>query len=388
MTSNNSIDDVLRAAVTEGHLPNVAAVVAGVDDILYEGAVGSITADSRLRVMSMTKTVTVVAALQLAESGDLDFGAPVGDYCPDFDKLEVLEGFKGDEPVMRPPRSRATVAQLASNTSGLSYGSHNADIARWERFVGMPSPLTGSAEIFKTPLVADPGTRVEYGLSADWLGRVIEVASGQKLDAYAKEKITTPLGMRETAFLLEPEKLKDAVPIHMRDGDGRWSRTDFELSQTPEYISGGGGLYSTPRDFMRFQQMLLGGGTLAGIEILAKSTVDSMFSNQVGDLFFPELVASTSPLLSEDIAFGPGNKWGLGLMLNTVSRPGMRAAGTGSWAGAANTYFWVDPVNAVTAALYTQALPFLASPIPQVYEAFEKSVYDLVRTTSWTATSR
>ena len=204
------IDSVLQAAVDAGAVPNVVAMAADTSGPIYEGAAGPravgasdpVTPDTMFRIASMTKIVTTTAALQLVERGKLDLDAPVDQYLPEFADLQVLEGFDGDTPRLRAPASRATVRQLVTHTSGLAYWFFNADIVRWEEATGTPNVLSGSNAIFAAPLVADPGAQYEYGINTDWLGRVVEAASGQSLDAYFAEHILGPLGMTSTTFLM------------------------------------------------------------------------------------------------------------------------------------------------------------------------------------------
>jgi CubicO group peptidase (beta-lactamase class C family) len=229
--------------------------------------------------------------------------------------------------------------------------------------------------VFTAPLLSDPGTRYEYGTNTDWLGRVVEVASGQSLDAYLDANVLGPLGMHHTTFLMSEEQRANSVPVHMRGEDGGWLATDFDWSQKPEWWAGGHGLYSTPRDYLAFQRMLLAGGTLGDAQILERATVDAAFTNQIGSLDFPAEMPSADPQSSADVNLGPGLKWGLGLLLNTQQQPGMRAAGSGAWAGLFNTHFWVDPSSGVTAAIYTQTLPFVEPRALKLLLDFERALY-------------
>jgi methyl acetate hydrolase len=377
------IDQVLHDAVESGVVPNVVAMAADEHGPIYEGAAGprvaggsdTVTADTTFRIASMTKMVATAAALQLVEQGRLDLDAPVETYRPEFAGLQVIEGFDGDTPRLRAPKSKATVRQLASHTSGLAYWFWNADIVRWEELTGTPNVLSGDAVIFTAPLVGDPGTISEYGISTDWLGRVVEAASDTPLDAYVTEHILAPLGMEHTAFAIGDEQRADLVPIHLRGKDGEWAPTEIDWARSPDYWAGGHGLYATPRDYLRFQRMLLGGGTLEGVRILKRETVDAAFTNQIGDLDFPPKITTADPGSSADFEAGPGQKFGLGLLLNTQRRPGMRAAGSGAWAGLFNTHFWVDRETGVTGAIYSQTLPFVEPPVFQVYSDFEKELY-------------
>jgi methyl acetate hydrolase len=379
-----SIDDVLQGAVDSGAVPNVAAIAADRKGIIYEGAAGPrvagesepVTVDTHFRIMSMTKMVATVAALQLMERGQLDFDAPIERYCPEWADLQVLEGFDGDTPRLRPPASKATVRQLVTHTSGASYWFWNADIVRWEAATGTPNVLSGENVIFTAPLVADPGTTYEYGINTDWLGKVIEAASGQTLDVFIEQNIARPLGMNESAFRMSAEQRANSVPVHLKGEDGTWAPSDIDLVQDPEYWAGGHGLHSTPRDFLKFERMLLGNGTSPdGVKILESETVDAAFTNQIGDLDFPAEIPTADPTSTHALNLGPGFKWGYGLLLNTEDIEGKRRAGSGAWAGLLNTHFWVDRSAGVTGAIYTQFLPFVTPEALQMYEDFERALY-------------
>src|SRR5215210_6609353 len=155
LRTTTGIDEVLEDAVAHGAVPGVVALAAGDEGLLYEGAAGvreagtsdAITADTMMRIASMTKMITTVAALQLVERGELDLDAPVQTYRPEWAELKVLEGFDGDTPRLREPRTRATVRHLATHTSGLGYWFWNADIDRYEQLTGVPNVLPGSAEV-------------------------------------------------------------------------------------------------------------------------------------------------------------------------------------------------------------------------------------------------
>jgi methyl acetate hydrolase len=378
------IDSVLQAAVDAGAVPNVVAMAADASGPIYEGAAGPravgandpVTPDTLFRIASMTKIITTTAALQLVERGKLDLDAPVDEYLPEFADLQVLEGFDGQEPRLRAPTTRATVRHLVTHTSGLAYWFFNADIVRWEEATGTPNVLSGSNAIFAAPLVADPGAQYEYGINTDWLGRVVEAAGGQSLDDYFAEHILGPLGMIQTTFLMNDEQRARSVPVHLRDDDGVWQAApDVDWSQEPEWWAGGHGLHSTPREYLQFQRMLLGGGSLDGATILERATVEDMFRNHIGELDFPAEIRSADPGSTADFIAGPGFKWGLGLLLNSEQQPGMRAAGSGAWAGIFNTHFWVDRTSGVTGAIYAQTLPFVEPAVYQVYLDFERALY-------------
>jgi CubicO group peptidase (beta-lactamase class C family) len=381
---DSAIDEVLAGAVAAGDAPNVVAMAADADGVTYEGAAGprvaggesgAVTPDSVFRIMSMTKMVGTVAALQLVEQGRLDLDRPVADYCPEFARVQVLTGFDGDTPTYREPAAQATVKHLATHTSGLSYWFWNKDISKWEQSTGTPNVLAGRRSTFTAPMIADPGTRWEYGINTDWLGQVVERASGRRLDEYFAEHITGPLGMTDTTFKIAAVDASRLVPIHIKGEDGTWSPTDIDMPADPEYYTAGNGLYSTPRDYLRFQRMLLGNGTLDGTQVLRPDTVEAAFTNQIGDIPVPEQAETADPASSFSFTFGAGQKWGYGLLLNTVEAPGMRAAGSGAWAGLCNSHYWIDRTNGVTGAIYSQSLPFVPPEQVAMYQNFERALY-------------
>jgi methyl acetate hydrolase len=379
-----SVDAVLEQAVASGAVPNVVAIAADRDGIIYEGAVGprvsgqqeDVSADTHYRIMSMTKMVATVAALQLVEQGKLDLDAPVEQYCPEFAKVQVLERLDGDKPVLRAPASKATVKNLITHTSGLGYWFWNADITAWESATGTPNVLSGSKVVFTAPMVTDPGTKFVYGINTDWLGQVIEAAGAKKLDEAIKTGVTDPLGMNETVFAMSDEQRARSVPVHLQGPDGAWAPSEIDLKPAPDYWAGGHGLHSTPRDYLKFQRALLGNGTSPdGVTILKPETVQEAFSNQIGELDFPSTIETADPASSHTLSLGPGYKWGYGLLLNTADVPGRRRAWSGAWAGLLNTHFWVDRTIGITGAIYAQFLPFVTPEALKMYADFETQLY-------------
>ncbi len=386
----SGIDAVLRDGVASGAVPHVAAIVADRDGILYEGGAGvriagesddPVTTSTQFRIMSMTKMVATATALQQVERGALDLDAPVDSYCPDFAGVQVLDGWDGDTPRLRAPASRATVRHLVTHTSGLGYWFWNADLARYEKVTGLPNVVPGSAEAFKAPMLADPGTQYVYGINTDWLGRVVEAVAGQTLDVVVKDGITGPLAMGDTAFVLDDGRRENTVTVHVKGEDGRWASAGELLNQAPDWWAGGHGLYSTPRDYIRFERALLRSGELDGERILTQATVDAAFSNQIGAIDFPAEIPTADPEITDTLHAGPGWKWGYGLLLNTADIPGRRRAWTGAWAGLFNTHFFIDRTSGICASIYTNSLPFIPEHEAwKLYGDFESAVYSALGT--------
>ncbi|MCH1865037.1 serine hydrolase [Nocardioides sp. CFH 31398] len=380
------IDAVLERAVANRDLPHVAAIAADADGVFYEGGAGPRVAGESddpvgtstvFRIMSMTKMVCTAAALQQKERGELDFDAPVEEYVPDFADVKVLEGFDGDTPILVEPRTKATVHHLVTHTSGLAYWFWNEPLKRYEALTGVPNVVPGSMEAFKAPMTAHPGETYTYGINTDWLGRVVEAVAGTTLDVVVRDGITGPLGMDDTTFAPDEAAHARAVTVHVKGEDGQWGSVGNVLNPEPDWWAGGHGLYSTPRDYIRFERALLRGGELDGVRILSQETVDAAFTNQIGDLDVPEEIPTADPPITDTLHAGPGWKWGYGLLLNTRDVPGRRRAGTGAWAGLFNTHFFVDRATGVCASIYTNSLPFIvADEAWKVYGEFEEALYD------------
>ena len=383
------IDDVLRTAVDAGDVPGVVAMAATQAGPLYEGAFGrrvlgtgpAMTPGTVFRIASMTKAITCVAAMQLVEHGKLALEAPVPDVDPALSAPRVLDGFDAaGAPILRPAKRPITLRHLLTHTAGFSYEAWNAKTARYVPLSGLPPHTTGQIAALRMPLVFDPGERWEYGINIDWVGRIVESVSGQRLDAYVGDHILEPLGMSDTGFTISAEQRARQASVHQRQPDGSLVPHPLETPFTPEFHAGGGGLYSTAGDYLAFLQMLLHGGTWKGVRVLRPETVSLMAENHIGDL--PAGVLKTeNPARSNDVDFFPGApvRWGLGHMLNMQPGPHGRRAGTVSWGGLYNSYYWLDPAAGVTGVFLTQILPFADARAVAVYGRFERAVYEAAR---------
>ena len=376
------VDQVVRQAAE--NLPGVIAIAINREGVIYEGAYGKsnlataapVTMDTVVRIASMTKAITSVAALQLIEDGALSLDDPVEKIIPAFGDIQVLDGFDGDTPKLRPPSQPVTVHHLLTHTSGLAYNFFAPDLLKWEMVTGAPNVLSGLKKGLISPMVADPGTRWEYGINTDWLGQVVEAVSGQALDVYFDEHILSPLDMSETRFIPNGAQQQRLSAVHARGEDGSLAVMDFELPAAPEYYSGGHGLYSTARDYASFLAMILNRGTYGTEHLLRAETVDLMFQNHTGALGIPPFKSAIAALSNScELLPGIEKRYSLGLMVNLDPVPGFRAAGSGTWAGIFNTYFWVDPTNGVAAALFTQVLPFADAKALELCLNFEQQLY-------------
>ena len=385
MTDTAAIDAILKSAADRGDVPGVVAIAGTDAATIYEGAFGkrdlsapaAMTADTVFWVASMTKAIVSAAALQMVEQGKVGLDQNLGEILPELANPQVLQGWDDSgKPNLRPASTPITLRHLLTHTAGFSYEMWNADIGRYQEHAGLPGIISCQNDALKTPLIAEPGTRWEYGINIDFAGKLVEKLSEQKLDVYLQDHIFAPLGMTETAFKIRPNQRTRLARMHARAPDGSLSPVDFEMPQDPEFHMGGGGLYSTGRDFLAFCRMILCKGSLNGKQLLKPETVAAMCQNHMGNLLVTKLV-SVAAQATNDAEFFPGmvKKWGLGFMISTEAVPHRRAANSLCWAGLGNTYFWIDPASSVCGVILTQILPFADEKVLALYDAFETTVY-------------
>lgn len=385
MQSKAQIDEILRKTSDAREIPGVVAIAASGNEILYQGAFGkrdlskpdAMTADSVFWIASMTKAVTSAGAMQLVEQGKLSLDAPIESLLPDLAKPQVLEGFDANgEPKLRPAKGAITLRQLMTHTAGFAYNVWNGDCAQYLEKTGTPNIFSCQNVALKTPIMSDPGTRWEYGINIDFVGKAVEAASGKRLDAYLRDHMFAPLGMNDTAFKITDDMRQRLVATHARGEDGSLAPIPFEIEQNPEFHMGGGGLYSTAGDYIRFTQMILNKGRGNGNQVLKPETVALMGQNHIGDLTIGKM-ATVAPMYTNDVDLFPDivKKWGLSFLINTAKTPEGRSAGSLAWAGLANTYFWIDPARDVAGVILMQVLPFVDAKCLEAFAGFERGVY-------------
>lgn len=383
--ATSPIDAVLASAVESGRIPGVIAIAATSDEVFYEGMAGTrdmergtgMTADTIFQIASMTKAITTVAVMQLVEQGKVELDREIGFYVPRFADRRVLVGFdEKDEPILRPAESSPTVRQLLTHTSGYAYEIWNADAARYAASGNVSSILTGGDGFLDAPLMSDPGTKWEYGISTDILGVMVEEISGQSLEEYFREYILKPLGMTDTYYVVPDEKLPRLATAYTKSEQGELTPIPYSRS-SGDFFSGGGGLKATAGDYIRFMQAILNDGELDGVRILSAASVDLIAQNHIGDLEAADSVVTSIPYLSNDFNFMPdsADKFGLGFLINTDPIPGGRSAGTLAWAGLYNSYFWIDRNKNICGVLITQILPFYDADVLALLNEFETAVY-------------
>ncbi|HEY6254995.1 MAG TPA: serine hydrolase domain-containing protein [Xanthobacteraceae bacterium] len=374
------IDGRLRQAVAEKSVAGVVAIATDRKGVFYRGAFGvadaaaarPLTAHALFRIASMTKAVTSVAAMQLVEASKFSLEDPVAKYLPAFADLTVFDAFdagSGDYR-LRPARGPVTVRHLMTHTSGFGYPFTSAILRDFKPRAGETYPVE--------PLLFDPGERWHYGTSTDWLGRLVEKVSGESLEDYFHRHIFARLRMSDTFYNVPADKQVRLVAVHHRQADDTIAKEPNQPSPTVAKPVGGGGLASTADDYARFLRMLLNAGALDGARILSGSSVALMGRNHIGALGVPALKTAI-PERSDDFSFinDGRDKWGLGFLITADHIAGKRSAGSLSWGGIYNTYFWLDPARGIAGVILMQFLPFADRKALAVYDSFERGVYQV-----------
>lgn len=349
------IDAVLAVDVEKNAYDGAVLLIARKGQIAYFKSFGKrdpekdlpMENDAIFRVFSMTKTVTAVAVLQLMEEGKLLLSDPVFKYLPAFRDVQVGEITRNaegkEEMTLRPPARHMTILDLLRHTSGLSYWFMAPRLIQAEYIksgmrdmLGLTS-LEACEKIAALPLVADPATQYNYGVSFDVLGGIVEVISGKPLDQYVNEKICQPLGMKDSGYFVPAEAADRLAYLS--------SKSPFYTDPTSaesKFVNGGGGMVGSAMDFARFGQMMLNGGELDGVRLLSPATIALMSADQLVDIGHP-----TDPKYQP----GPGYGQGFGLYVRTSAGGAYGLGSVGEYCkqGIAGTIFWVDPKQELVA---------------------------------------
>ncbi len=390
MNFSSTIDPILRDATQSARIPGIVALAATQGDVIYQGAFGRLGVDrpepmrldSVFRIASMTKAITGTAIMQLIEQSRIGLEQPAGEIVDQLRDPQVLEGFDAEgKPKLRPARAPITIRHLLTHTSGFSYDLFNADVGRYMQLAGLPSIATCKNDSLRAPLIFNPGTRWEYGIGIDWLGKIVQAVSGKPLEDYVADHIAGPLGMKDTTFKPDAALRSRMVSAHSRQQGGKVVPIEFEFPTDGDFVMGGGGLVSTGPDYLRFTRMLLNRGTLDGVQVLKPDTVALMRRNHIGEIDVPTLFKSDNPAMALAAELLPGitKKWGLSFLLNVEPLPTGRGAYSMAWAGVHNTYFWIDPERGVTAVLMMQLLPANDEAVLDTLVRYEIALYQALK---------
>ena len=348
--------------LAEQELPSVVAIGLSATDILYEGGFGvtntetsvPVNIDTPYSIMSMTKPITSLAIMQQVENGVLDLSAPVSDYLPEYAELVALAQVDANKKAYSTVnlKRQITVHDLLTHTSGLGYAFCNENM----------SSLFPESEQPLFPLCHQPGEAWTYGRSTRVLGEIVANTHGTSLDTALQDMILQPLGMTQTSFEPQPNQAQ----VHTTH-EGSWIPSEL----SPRIEMGDGGLISTARDYARFLQCLLNKGT----PLISEASFQKMISNQIDDLFVTEQPAANLKL-TNPFPTGSGiDKFGYGFQLHMNPPDQMRSAGSYSWCGLYNTYFWGDPVHNVGGIILMQCSPLYSSVCRETLDGFETRFY-------------
>ena len=379
------IDAHFARYVDDGRLPGWLITVSRHGRLAYVARRGSrdpeaglpVTDDTVWRIYSMTKPVTSVAVMMLLEEGRLSLTDPVSTFIPSFAETCVFAGGSDLRQVTVPAAEPMRIWHLLTHTAGLTYGFHRAHpVDALYRAAGFEWGTPPGVDLAQAcdmwaglPLLFQPGTEWNYSVATDVLGRVVEVASGQRFDEFLASRIFRPLGMTQTAFWADEQSAPRLAALYTPDRGGKARRADAlgkAALAPPVMLSGGGGLVSTAADYHRFTQMLLHtadspAGELDGIRLLSPRTVGYMARNHLpGGL---DLETFGRPLYAESPFRGVGFGLGFSVVIDPVPGKVICSAGEIAWGGAASTAFWVDQDAELTVSFFTQLLPSSTHPI-------------------------
>jgi CubicO group peptidase (beta-lactamase class C family) len=393
------IESHFRRYVEAGRLPGWLITVSRHGRLAYVATSGQrdmeaglpVETDTVWRIYSMSKPVTSVAAMILYEEGAFELTDPVSKFIPSFADVRVFAGGSDIRSVTVPAIEPVRIWHLLTHTSGLTYGFHRSHpVDAQYRAAGFEWGTPRKADLAACcdqwaglPLLFQPGTEWNYSVATDVLGRVVEVASGMRLDEFFDQRIFRPLGMTETGFWL-PEDARDRLAaLYTRGAEGKAARLDamgHVASHPPVFLGGGGGLVSTAADYNRFTSMLLSSpgspaGELDGTKVLSPRTVSYMAQNHLPG--GADLEEFGRPLFAEAPFTGTGFGLGFAVVLDPVPGRRVGSAGEFSWGGAASTAFFVDPAAGLTVTFFTQLLPSSSYPIrPQLRQMVYQALTD------------
>jgi len=387
-TIKQAADTVLDYCVNRaGGTPGVVAMATNRTANFYEGSAGkralggdqTMTLDSVMAIFSTTKAITGTTLMQLVEEGKVSLSDAAKKYVPEIAELQVLDGFDAaGQPKTRAPKRDITVNDLILHTSGLCYEFFSHDDLKYRTAKGIPTVVSSTFASTRTVLLHDPGAAWTYGVSIDWLGRIVEQQRGKRLGEVMKERVFAPLGMQDIGFNLSDSMKARRAHLHDRAQDGKLTPLpDLVLPQPPEMDMGGHGLYATVGEYMKFIRMFLNDGAGPNGRVLKVETLEAMCKNGLPAGVMSGGWSTSIPSLSNPGEFDPGiNKtWAYTFQRNEEDTVNGRPAGSLMWAGLGNLYYWIDRKNGIGGFWGSQILPFMDAVSYPGFVDFEAAVY-------------
>ncbi|KAL1407740.1 hypothetical protein Q8F55_007174 [Vanrija albida] len=347
--------------------------------------------DTVFWVASCTKLITSVAALQLVAAGKIALDDDVGAVCPELAAPDLVVSSTPEQVVTRKASNPITLRQLLTHTAGFTYPWYNVHVHRWCALHPDADPLRA----LDSPLVAEPGTKFDYGVSVDWAGVVVERVSGLSLEEYCKANIFTPLGMASTSFdmLARPDLAQRLATLHLWDGAEGFTPHAFpDTAAWPKVVahgaekSGGGGVFTTGADYLALLAALLNGGVspTTGARVLPSEVVRDLFTSQTGGVADQGALGDNASVASADTSVAdsalillPGQRkaWGLGSLLNLDDIPGGRRANTGEWGGISNCFWLADTTSEIAIVVFNDILPYGLPAFIELQQEVQRIVY-------------
>jgi CubicO group peptidase (beta-lactamase class C family) len=379
----------MNQGAASGEFPGAVLMIGRQGKVVYQETFGlrdpatqaPMTSDAIFRIASMSKPITSLAIMMLAEEGKLFVSDPVAKHLPEFKDIKlgvVKKGADGKDGVtLEPPAQTMTIQDLLRHTSGLTYGAAGRNPIKQayvDAKVGDRNDTNATliTKLSKLPLVYSPGTTWEYSVSTDVLGRIVEVVSGQSLDRFVADRITSPLKMHDTGFAAPTTQAARGARPHAEGPAKRVPDIPVVTADLP-YKSGGGGMVSTAHDYARFCQFLLNAGELDGVRLVSRKTIELMTANHLPPDTPIGADMARFEALAPSAAMGQGFGLGFAVRTDAGRNPLPGSVGDYFWGGAYGTYFWVDPKENMYVVLMMQSpqarLPYRFLLRQMVYQA-------------------
>ena len=341
------------------------------DDKIYQNNI--------FRMASMSKIVTAFLTLNVLEEKKICVHEPVLKYLPEVKDIKLVI-VKGTNVHFTKSNMEITFHQLLNCTSGHGYEQHHAPISELVREKKLSPMKIGDDQFLRAPLISSPGERWNYGISYGWLGKAIETITRKSLNANLKKYLTQPLGLKNTTFDFAEVNPSKVAPVFLKDGTNKFINISKKVPLGKgEFHYGGGGLWSTLEDYLKFLTLFLDKEHLPGSLFYNKQITDEMLKNQIGKLAVTPLKSFNKTLaLDYDLYPNMKKKWGYGLLLNIDPLEKRRSQGSGSWAGVLNTYFWIDKKKGIAGTILMQSLPCYDQNALKAFEEFEKIMYKFI----------